>query len=78
MLNQKYDEYVDVWSVGILTYLLVSGKLPYQGEDKGSMIYKIKNDQPDYTIFEKNKQLKVCASFIKLILDVESRNKKKI
>jgi len=42
------------------------------------MLYKIKNEQPDYTIFEKNKQLKVCASFIKLILDVESRNKKKI
>lgn len=35
MMNMKYDEKVDIWAVGILTYLLFTGKLPFNGEDKG-------------------------------------------
>ena len=34
MLNrQKYNEKVDVWSLGIITYQLLAGVLPFEGKD---------------------------------------------
>ena len=29
----KYDYKVDVWSLGIITYQILSGETPYDGED---------------------------------------------
>jgi len=28
---QKYDEKVDIWSIGIITYMLLTGRTPYGG-----------------------------------------------
>ena len=31
--HQKYNEKVDVWSLGIITYQLLSGKTPFDGKN---------------------------------------------
>ena len=42
VLNQTYDERCDVWSIGVLMYILLSGPPPFDGEDDGQIIAKIR------------------------------------
>ena len=30
--KQKYNEKVDIWSIGVITYMLISGKNPFPGK----------------------------------------------
>jgi calcium/calmodulin-dependent protein kinase I len=39
--HHDYDEKVDVWSAGIVTYVLLSGKPPFYGNDKEQVYNKI-------------------------------------
>ena len=41
VLNKNYDERCDVWSVGIILYILLSGKPPFDGVDDASITDKV-------------------------------------
>lgn len=41
--RQKYNEKVDIWSLGVITYMLLSGKNPFPGRDKKEIQAKIVN-----------------------------------
>ena len=40
---EPYDYSVDVWSIGILTYELIIGNVPFQGKDHDDTFDKIVN-----------------------------------
>ena len=42
VLNQTYDERCDVWSIGVLMYILLSGQPPFDGDDDAAIIEKIR------------------------------------
>lgn len=42
VLNQNYDERCDVWSIGVLMYILLCGAPPFDGEDDSDIIESIK------------------------------------
>ena len=42
VLKDSYDEKCDVWSVGIILYILLTGKPPYSGKDSHAIIEEIK------------------------------------
>jgi len=42
VLNQTDDERCDVWSIGVLMYILLSGQPPFDGDDDAAIIEKIR------------------------------------
>ena len=43
MLSGSYDEKCDVWSCGIILYILLTGQPPYKGRDNPSILAEIKD-----------------------------------
>ena len=45
---EKYDQRVDVWSLGIIAYLLLSGKKPFNGFNKSELKQNILSKPIDF------------------------------
>lgn len=42
--GESYDEKVDIWSAGIVVYVMLSGRPPFAGKDKPTVHKSIRND----------------------------------
>jgi len=71
----KYDNSVDLWSIGVITYILICGFPPFYGQDEQTVFSKILKCEysfpaPDWT--SKSEDVKDFIASI-LVLDVHAR-----
>ena len=50
VISNNYDEKCDVWSCGVLMYVLLSGHFPFKGEDEDTIIRAILSGKYDFDI----------------------------
>lgn len=76
--NYTYSHQCDVWSIGIMTYLLLSGNFPFNGKSEKEVATTICKEQPSFVNFpgsiesinlikrmlEKNPAMRITASEI--------------
>ncbi|XP_057651028.1 serine/threonine-protein kinase 33-like isoform X1 [Diorhabda carinulata] len=65
LLDRTYSELCDLWSIGVILYLLVFEKYPFSSSNEKELMRKICETEPDYVIKDINND---CIDLLKSIL----------
>ena len=75
VLKGDYNEKCDIWSIGAITYFLLSGTEPFKGETSNKIFAKILFTEPDYNPDKFRNVSPLAIDFIKKSFEKEPDNR---
>lgn len=75
VFQQSYKLSVDIWSIGVVLYILLSGKVPFPGRTETEIIYNVLRGEYHFNHAAFNDVSDDCKDLIRkcLVRDPESR-----
>eukprot|EP00917_Polyrhabdina_sp_WS-2016_P018348 GHVP01039542.1.p1 GENE.GHVP01039542.1~~GHVP01039542.1.p1 ORF type:complete len:323 (-),score=31.83 GHVP01039542.1:110-1078(-) len=67
LINRAYGMKVDMWSVGVIIFLMLYGRYPFEGRDQRTVIHQILKSDPDYNRGSNNPSPAAVAFMKKLL-----------
>ena len=77
VLTMKYDEKCDIWSCGVILYILVCGEAPFDGDNNGAIFEKIKKGKYDFKKAAFQNVSNELKDMIKLMLNLKPADRPK-
>jgi len=75
LLSETYDNKVDLWSIGVITYILLSGYSPFYAENETGLFEKIMHAEYDFDNECWDEISKPAKSFIEALLKKKIQKK---
>ena len=75
VLKKKYDEKCDLWSCGVILYILLSGRPPFGGENDKQIMESVTSGKYDLHMAPFNKVSKSCIDLIKKLLELDPQKR---
>jgi calcium-dependent protein kinase len=71
VLGQQYNEKCDIWSIGVITFMLLSGKAPFYGDNDAAIFEMTKKGEFAFTHNSWNYVSKQAQNFISTLLTLD-------
>ena len=71
VLKKKYDEKCDIWSCGVILYILLCGYPPFSGKTDDKIMEKVAKGHYDFNSEEWDTISKEAKAFIKRMLEFD-------
>ena len=73
--KENYDKKIDLWSLGVISYLLLGGCLPFNSENNEEIFHQILFYEPNYDILVNRGISNIGINFIKKLLNKNANNR---
>merc|ERR1719379_2490599 len=74
LIGQKYNHTADLWAFGVLLYLLMYGRYPYDGKNPQDIMTKILMEKIEFR-HDKAKLSETCLDFVRKLLERNPRKR---